>query len=951
MLEPPDVVPTQPVSAPAGSGLQAWNLRVARAQQNLANGDVEAALLFLDIHLATHPDDAEALALKGFALIQQGAIEDGDDLIRAYATPANSPLCTFILAQALLASGQPAQAADAFRAVARRVPDEPTPLLGLAMASHAMGDLAAAHAACMDALMMTPPDAQADALGLLGTIAIARGDWALAADALSQSTRQHPTESRLNNLGFACQKLDRLADAEEAFRAAVSCAPGQSRPLGNLGNILLAQGKRDEAEAAYRAAWAADPGSVDVLHNLCLFLRDCGQDGATEAERLLRAEVSRHPSSARLFLSHGAVLRQLGRREEALVSIAEALRLASDWAEAHNTMGLALLAGGQNELALEHFRRALETCPDDPVHRSLILNNLGTLLANMGQLDEGQRYLEEAVSLVPDYADGLANLGHLCFQKDDFEAAFGWFNQLVDAAPSNALGYFSRGLVLHSLQYLEEAEAEARKAIALVPDNALALNLLGLVLSDRRRLDESVPWLKKAALEATDGTAPVIFSNYLYTNIYRDDVEEAWLAAEHQRYEERYGGTEADLSRPHSNARDPGKRLKIGYVSSDFRKHSVAFFIEPILEGHDRTGFEVFCYSNVVRTDWFTDRIRGRSDHWRDIRGLGGQEVADQIRADGIDILIDLNGHTAHNSLPVFMFKPAPVQVTYLGYPSTTGLTAIDYRLTDRWADPPGAADEYSQEHLVRLPDCFHIYRPPTDRAPAVAPPPSKAGAPLTFGSFNNLMKVTPRVIAAWARILTGVPGSRLFLKAKQFESDVVKADVVAEFASHGIAEDRLILSAMIGNLSDHLARYGDIDLGLDTFPYHGTTTTLEALYMGVPVLSVSGNRHAARVGDSLLTAMGLDDILLAADVEDYVQRAVALAGTPDRLWALRADMRSRLLASALCQEDRFVSHMESAFRDMWQAWCDGPPTTARVPRIAQWMAGMERRPGFMVSV
>lgn len=925
--------------------------RLARARQYLARDDAAGALLFLDIHLSGRPDDPDALALKGLALIHQGAVEDGLALLARHAG-ADAPVGRRLLhGQGLLVAGRAADAATLFDALTRRVRGEVPAWLGLISARRALGDLEGAHAAAMDALMHTPPDAQAPILGLLGAVAVERRDWALAAEALARSTAAEPDPGALNNLGVARQAVGDPAGAEEAYRASLALDPGQASTLNNLGNVLAAQGRAADAEAAYRAACAARPAFVDALYNLCLLLRDKGPEGAAEALDLVRARLAAQPDSARLHLAEGATLRQLGRLDEALAALDRALALDPSSVEAANTRGLVLLAADRPHEALPWFERALAGLDEGADKTPVVLNNLGTLLANLGRQEEGRAHLERAVALRPDYADALGNLGHLCFQMDDFDAAFGWFNKLVAAAPDSGLGYFSRGLVLHSLQYLEEAEVEARKALERAPENPLALNLLGLVLADRRRLPEAVRWLDKAASRAAAVEETVIFSNYLYTNAYRDDVDAAWLAGQHARYEAAYGGTDPDPARPHDNDRTPDRRLRVGYVSSDFRKHSVAFFIEPILERHDRDRFEVFCYSGVVRPDWMTDRLRGLADHWRDIRGRGDLEVADTVRADGIDILVDLNGHTAHNRLPVFLHKPAPVQVTYLGYPETTGLTAMDYRLTDGRADPPGEADALAAETLVRLPDCFHLYRPPADLAPDPAPWPPAEARPFTFGSFNNMMKVTPALVGTWAEILRRTPGSRLLLKGKQMESEVLRQDLLSEFAGHGIAADRLSLRPMIGTLTEHLALYGEVDLALDTFPYNGTTTTCEALYMGVPVLSVAGDRHAARVGASLLAALGLDDRLLARDVADYVDRAVALAADPEALAGLRHGLRRRLLDSPLCDEVAFLRHLEDVYRDLWRRWCAGPPTTGRRPRVADRSAPPDQPVAFMVTL
>jgi len=327
----------------------------------------------------------------------------------------------------------------------------------------------------------------------------------------------------------------------------------------------------------------------------------------------------------------------------------------------------------------------------------------------------------------------------------------------------------------------------------------------------------------------------------------------------------------------------------------------------------------------VARPDATTERLRGLSDGWVDVRGLDDTALAARIRDDGIDILVDLGGHTGGNRLLVFAREPAPVQVSYLGYPATTGLEAIGYRLTDARADPPGVADDFHGEALIRLNRCFLCYGTPDD-APEVAPRP--ADGPITFGSFNHLPKVTPEVVATWCRILDRVAGARLILKAKGLASAVTRDRVRALFADHGIAPERVETIAWLPAPGDHLALYGRVDIALDSFPYNGTTTTCEALWMGVPVVTLAGDRHAGRVGASLLATVGRDD-LITATRDDYVARAVALAADADGRAAARRDLRERVRRSPLGDAAGLATEIEAAYRAMWRRWCNATAVAA----------------------
>ena len=379
------------------------------------------------------------------------------------------------------------------------------------------------------------------------------------------------------------------------------------------------------------------------------------------------------------------------------------------------------------------------------------------------------------------------------------------------------------------------------------------------------------------------------------------------------------------VSRPtaYANVREAARRLKIGYVSPDFRGHSVAYFVEPLLKGHDRQAVEVFCYAEVTRPDTVTAHLQGLVDHWLVTVGLSDEELAERIRADGIDILVDLAGHTANNRLRVFARKPAPVQVTWLGYPNTTGLEAIDYRLVDAVTDPVGEADAWASETLVRLEGGFLCYGGLKDAPEPTVPPCLKTGT-VTFGSFNNPAKVSAATFDAWATLLSRLPQARLLLKGKPFADAATRALFLARLGERGVAAERVELVAWLPGTAAHLALYHRVDIALDPFPYNGTTTTCEALWMGVPVVTLRGDRHAGRVGASLLSQIGLTD-LIANSVEEYVEIALALARNPGRLDDLRRALRPRMAASPLCDGRAFARKMEAAFRTMWQVWCETP--------------------------
>jgi predicted O-linked N-acetylglucosamine transferase (SPINDLY family) len=346
----------------------------------------------------------------------------------------------------------------------------------------------------------------------------------------------------------------------------------------------------------------------------------------------------------------------------------------------------------------------------------------------------------------------------------------------------------------------------------------------------------------------------------------------------------------------------------------------VAYFIEPILAHHDPDRFEIYCYAQVGRGDVMTERLQALAGHWRRTLGMSDAELAAQVRADGIDILVDLAGHTANSRLTAFTSRPAPVQIGYLGYPNTICSPAIAYRLTDAWADPPGQ-EQFHCEELIRLPRGFLCYAPSPD-APAVTPPPSLTNGHITFGSFNNLAKINTGVVALWARLLQAEPTARLVIKNGSLRDPATRERYHALFQQHGIARARVDLAAWTPAMRDHLAAHAGIDIGLDTFPYNGTTTTCEALWMGVPVVALAGDRHASRVGVSLLTRLGLTE-LIAETLEHYIRVAQYLSANPARLSELRHGLRARIQASTLCDGAAFTRELEDTYRELWRRWCE----------------------------
>lgn len=682
--------------------------------------------------------------------------------------------------------------------------------------------------------------------------------------------------------------------------------PPQSQPNRNVPALLdaaiaqLEAGQNAAARAHCERALYLQPKNVDALHLLGLIL--CAAGDSEKGLKLLRRAIAFQPRQPAALNNLGNILKDLGRHDEALGSYDKALAIDPTLAEALYNSGNALRELGRPAEAVARYDRALILRPD----YAQALANRGNALGDLGRLDEALASFDRAVAANPDLAEAHYNRGNALAALDRGTAALASYDRALALNPSYVDALNNRGIVLQQARRYADASASYDRALAIRPDDADTLNNLGNLRHEQGRLADAIEAYGAAARHRPDLPGPA--SNRLMLLNYTSDRTPDELLAAHRDWGARFA-----VPSPQPPGPRRGGRLRVGYVSADLRTHSVAYFLEPLLTHHDRTLVEIFCYSNGRQGDATTDRLRVLADHWVPVAALDDPAVADRIRADGIDLLVDLGGHTGNSRLTVFAHRAAPVQLTWLGYPNTTGLAAMDYRLTDAIADPPGQSDPFHAEKLVRLDGGFLCYRPPGD-APAVAPPPCAANGFVTFGSFNHPAKLSDETVRCWADLVGRVPGSRLLLKYRIFEDEATRRFHQERFRAAGLPSDRLDLAGHIADAQGHLAAYGRVDLALDPFPYNGTTTTCEALWMGVPVVSLAGMRHAGRVGASLLHRVGLDE-LVAEDLQGYGALAVGLASAPDRLAMLRSGLRDRLAASPLLDGAGFARAMETLFR------------------------------------
>ena len=559
------------------------------------------------------------------------------------------------------------------------------------------------------------------------------------------------------------------------------------------------------------------------------------------------------------------------------------------------------------------YRQILQVHPDN----TDVLQSLWVLAQQTGRISLAVEMMQRAIAVKPLAPDFHYNLGIVLAAQGRRDEAITHYERAVALKPSFAEAHNNLGIVLAAQGRGDEAITHYERAVALNPRSAEVHNNLGVVLTAQGWVDEAIAHYERAI--ACNPEYVIAHSNLLMALNYLPDRDPASIFAAHVDFAKRREAPLVGMRRPLGNDHSKERRLKIGYVSSDFRQHAVAHFVETLWAHHDHELFEVFGYYNHMYQDEVTRRLRAHADHWRVIARLSYEQTAEQIRNDQIDLLVDLGGHTGTHLL-VFAHTPAPIQVTWLGYPNTTGLSSMNYRITDAWADPPGQTEQFHTEQLIRLPDCFSCYQPVQD-APEVAPLPALRNGYVTFGSFNLPGKITPEVIRLWAQILRAIPGSRLMLKYRSLADETVQQRVRRAFSALDVAPEQLDLLGHSISHKSHLEHYHRVDIGLDPFPYNGATTTCDALWMGVPVITLAGHTHVARVGVSQLSNLGLTQ-LIAYTPEDYIGIARHLASHLDTVAALRAELRPRMAASPLTQAERFTRNIEQAYRAMWHDWC-----------------------------
>ncbi len=669
-------------------------------------------------------------------------------------------------------------------------------------------------------------------------------------------------------------------------------------------------GQFGEAERLYRQVLQLEPDHAHALFLLGTLAIQVGQ--FTAAVELITSAIRSDRARPDFHVQLGEAYWRLGNFERAVSCAQHALKLNPQFPQAYASLGQIHKQAGNLAEAEDAIRQVMRISPEDVEARL----QLAVVLIARKKLSEAETCLRRALRIAPQDSRLHYNLGIVLQTQDRFDEAVTSYRATLELNPEDAEAHNNLGASLQRLYSVPDAEAHYRHAIRIKPDDPKAHNNLATCLQSQGRVGEAIESYRTAVqLRPED---PYMHSNLLYILNY-DPADLRAVFAEHRRWAERHADPLSADSLPHENDRTPDRRLRVGYVSSHFRAHAVNYFSEPILASHDHGRFEVFCYSNANRVnyDGATERLQQYADHWRDIANMSDLQASEIVRQDRIDILVDLAGHIGGGRLLVFARKPAPVQVTYIGYQNTTGMAAMDYRLTDAWSDPPGTTDDLYTERLVRLPRSFFCYQP-LENAPDVTPSPVVENRVVTFGSFNNLAKVTSKVLDAWGRLMAAVPQSRLIVLAAA--SPWVQNHLQLALARHGVDATRIEICNR-RPAREFLELIARADIALDPFPFNGHTTTCDSLWMGVPVIMMAGQSYASRFGSSALVNLGLEE-LIASSIEEYVEIACRLAGDQTRLAKWRSELRTLMTGSALLDAKGFTRNLEAAYHEMWARWC-----------------------------
>jgi predicted O-linked N-acetylglucosamine transferase (SPINDLY family) len=866
------------------------------------------------------PNDAEAHGNLGTAWQERGMYEQAvDSYTRALELNPDFVEAHGNLAAALQAQGKLEQAEQAYRQALALRPDYAKGHFNLGNTLQAMQRSAEAVACYQRALALLPGDAEIYLN--LGNAQQDLQQWHAAIVSYRAVLQLAPhTTAAHANLAAALHEAEDYAGAVASYRRAIALHPGDAKLHNNLGRALQSLDQAEEAIAAYEQAIALDGDFSQALSNLGLL--QCKQKNYTAAidycARVLRLQPDDAQACGQLAIAYGAA----EDRDNALKYFQQAIALAPGSAANHRQLADYYSTIKRYPLAVEAYRRTLELdAGDSETH-----NHLGVALQELEQYDDATAAYERALELEPKNISALCNLGSTRQAQKQFDQAKQTYLAVLEIDPAFERAHFALGNCYVLMNEPLLALDCYHKTLEINADYRDAYVNISATFSNIGRIEEAIETCRKGL--AVCPLWETLFSNYLFLLSHSTEIAPQALFAEHQRFSDTFETHIAKGHASHSNSRDPLRTLKVGFVSGDLHNHPVPHFLIPILENiADSAKLSLYAYHNNPHNDDITQRLKEVIPHWRQVEHLSDPDLGQLIRDDGIDILIDLSGHTGKNRLLMFAGKPAPVQASWIGYPLTTGLQSIDYYLGDQHFTPPDELGDQFSEKLMLLPACVPFL--PSKLAPSVQPAPVLTNGYITFGSFNRTNKINRQVIARWARVLRAVPDARMIVAA--MPKSEAPPQLAAWFAEEGIAPERLTFEGRTG-MAQFMAIHHRIDICLDAFPYCGSTTTLHALWMGVPTLTTAGPTMPSRAGNMILRQVELDDFI-ATDEEDLVRKSVAMAANPMLLGAYRFSMRHRLERSVLGKPKLITEGLENGLRMAWQRWCEGlPPVSFEAP-------------------
>jgi predicted O-linked N-acetylglucosamine transferase (SPINDLY family) len=716
-----------------------------------------------------------------------------------------------------------------------------------------------------------------------------------------------PTADEVNKLvTFFTQ--GHLQEAETTARAMIARYPKHGFSWKILGPILKLQGQPAEALSAMRQAIALLPNDYGTHYNMGIIFQDQGKH--LEAETSYRQALKLHPQYPEAYCNLGFILNALEKTDEAERCLRLAIQLKPDLAEAYNNLGNTLKKQGKLAEAEKYYRQALQ------LNNNLVvaLSNLGNILKDQHRLVEAETCYRQALKLKPDFAEVHYNLGNTLRILERLPEAEACFSQALELKPDFAEAHNNMGVCFKEQGLLAKAEESYHHALELNPQYAEAHSNLGSIFSLLGRIDEAETSLRRALELKPDYTTA--HSNLLFLMNYHPDKSGEEIFQLYKNFNARFGLPFQKEWQPHKNSRDIKRRLKIGYVNPQFCQHPVQYFLEPLLAHHDKSKVEVYAYAEIYKEDTVTERYKMYVDHWIPTTNLSDTAMVERIRLDGIDILIDIAGHTGGNRLQVFARKPAPVSLHWLDFGYTTGLTAIDYYLADSALVPPGSEGLFA-ETPWRLATPSFAYRPAPGMG-EVSPLPARERGQITFGTLTRVIRINHRTIRVWAEILKRVPGSRLIVDSGTFKDPAMQSWLMDKFKAHGIDQEQL----EIGCHSPPWDVLRQTDIGLDCFPHNSGTTLFETLYMGVPFITLADRPSVGRLGCSILEGVGHPE-WIAQTEDEYIEHAVTLASDLSRLGSLRAGLRQEMEQGPLMDEPAFARKVEAAYEAMFAKWCE----------------------------